>query len=97
MAIRLALLAHHYRDDWEWFDSELVRAEERLARWRAAVARPSTPSADGLIDAVRTALANDLDAPAALAAIDSWASQEGKDEGGAAAAKAIDSLLGVHL
>ena len=37
MAIRLALLAHHYRDDWEWTDEVLVAAEQRLDRWREAV------------------------------------------------------------
>ena len=37
MVIRLALLAHHYREDWEWTDDDLPRAECRLARWRAAL------------------------------------------------------------
>ena len=39
MAIRMALLAHHYRSDWEWTDAVLGDAEARLARWRAALAR----------------------------------------------------------
>src|SRR5919107_512505 len=30
MAIRLALLAHHYRSDWEWTDDDLTGAEKRL-------------------------------------------------------------------
>ncbi len=30
MAIRLALLAHHYRSDWEWTEDDLTRAEQRL-------------------------------------------------------------------
>ena len=38
MAIRLALLAHHYRSDWEWTDEALAQAQARLERWRAAVA-----------------------------------------------------------
>jgi L-cysteine:1D-myo-inositol 2-amino-2-deoxy-alpha-D-glucopyranoside ligase len=38
MVIRLALLAHHYRSDWEWTDAVLAEAEERLSRWRAATA-----------------------------------------------------------
>jgi L-cysteine:1D-myo-inositol 2-amino-2-deoxy-alpha-D-glucopyranoside ligase len=37
MAIRLALLAHHYRSDWEWTDTVLEQAHDRLARWREAV------------------------------------------------------------
>src|SRR5215475_8693644 len=36
MAIRLALLAHHYRSDWEWTDAVLADAQRRLSRWRAA-------------------------------------------------------------
>jgi L-cysteine:1D-myo-inositol 2-amino-2-deoxy-alpha-D-glucopyranoside ligase len=38
MAIRMALLAHHYRSDWEWTDAVLGAAQARLARWRAALA-----------------------------------------------------------
>src|SRR3712207_6845003 len=37
MAIRLALLAHHYAADWEWTDADLRAGSERLARWRQAV------------------------------------------------------------
>jgi L-cysteine:1D-myo-inositol 2-amino-2-deoxy-alpha-D-glucopyranoside ligase len=36
MAIRLAVLAHHYRSDWEWTDAVLDEAQARLARWRSA-------------------------------------------------------------
>ena len=39
MAIRLAILAHHYRGDWDWTAAGLAAAEQRLARWRAAVDR----------------------------------------------------------
>ena len=97
MAIRLALLAHHYRADWEWTDADLTSAEQRLVAWREAVARTRTPPAADLVERLREALADDLDAPAALAAIDSWASAEGEDDGGAAVRQAIDALLGVKL
>jgi L-cysteine:1D-myo-inositol 2-amino-2-deoxy-alpha-D-glucopyranoside ligase len=39
MAIRLAILAHHYRGDWDWTAAGLAAAEQRLARWRVAVNR----------------------------------------------------------
>jgi L-cysteine:1D-myo-inositol 2-amino-2-deoxy-alpha-D-glucopyranoside ligase len=39
MAIRMSLLAHHYRSDWEWTDAVLGDGRARLARWRAALAR----------------------------------------------------------
>ena len=76
MAIRLALLAHHYRSDWEWTDEELAQAQARLDRWRAAVAvtaAPAAPTAADVLATVRERLADDLDAPGALAAIDAWA------------------------
>ena len=38
MAIRLAILAHHYAGDWDWTDEGLAAADARLARWRRAVA-----------------------------------------------------------
>jgi L-cysteine:1D-myo-inositol 2-amino-2-deoxy-alpha-D-glucopyranoside ligase len=37
MAIRIAILAHHYRQDWDWTDEVLAEATARLERWRAAV------------------------------------------------------------
>ena len=48
MAIRMSLLAHHYRSDWEWTDAVLGDGQARLTRWRAALARaeaavPGTP------------------------------------------------------
>ncbi|HYN97457.1 MAG TPA: cysteine--1-D-myo-inosityl 2-amino-2-deoxy-alpha-D-glucopyranoside ligase, partial [Pilimelia sp.] len=67
MAVRLALLADHYRTDRQWTDDVLKTAQQRLARWRAATAAPAGPSGPGLLAAVREALADDLDAPAALA------------------------------
>ncbi|MDA8341716.1 MAG: cysteine--tRNA ligase, partial [Actinomycetota bacterium] len=33
-SVRLALLGHHYRSDWEWSGADLTGAEHRLARWR---------------------------------------------------------------
>jgi L-cysteine:1D-myo-inositol 2-amino-2-deoxy-alpha-D-glucopyranoside ligase len=73
MAIRLAILAHHYRRDWEWFDTDIEAAEQRLTRWRAAVSRPDAPPADALLAQLRERLADDLDTPGALAAVDAWA------------------------
>jgi L-cysteine:1D-myo-inositol 2-amino-2-deoxy-alpha-D-glucopyranoside ligase len=102
VAIRLALLAHHYRADWEWTDQVLEDAVARLGAWRAAVSRPDGPSADALVEEIREALANDLDAPTALAAVDRWAALQqelgGTDEGAPGlVSRAVDALLGVAL
>jgi L-cysteine:1D-myo-inositol 2-amino-2-deoxy-alpha-D-glucopyranoside ligase len=85
-AIRLAILAHHYRGDWDWTDAVLTEAETRLAAWRAAVAAPAAAPAEPVLASVRTHLAEDLDAPGALAAIDRWA-EETRLRGGAAGAE----------
>ncbi|HET9169533.1 MAG TPA: cysteine--1-D-myo-inosityl 2-amino-2-deoxy-alpha-D-glucopyranoside ligase [Actinospica sp.] len=106
MAVRLALLAHHYRTDWEWHAEDLAQAEERLARWREAVSRPDAPSADGLLVALRERLADDLDAPGAVKAVDEWvdtvlaAPADGavNDPGAPGlASRALDALLGIAL
>jgi L-cysteine:1D-myo-inositol 2-amino-2-deoxy-alpha-D-glucopyranoside ligase len=98
MAIRLALLAHHYRTDWEWTDADLTAAEDRLARWRTAVPTASRAQAEELVHAVRAALADDLDAPGALAAVDAWAAGEPADGSGADLVRAlVDARLGLTL
>jgi L-cysteine:1D-myo-inositol 2-amino-2-deoxy-alpha-D-glucopyranoside ligase len=158
-AIRLALLAHHYRDDWDWTAAGLAAAEERLARWRSAVAAadrgtagvdpaaagadrgaagadrgtpdddrgaagadggaagadrgaagadggaagaadPSDSPARQALASVRDRLADDLDAPGALAAVDQWAEAvlAGSATGGGRLIRdAVDALLGVEL
>jgi L-cysteine:1D-myo-inositol 2-amino-2-deoxy-alpha-D-glucopyranoside ligase len=102
MAIRLALLDHHYRDDWEWTPGLLAAAEERLVRWREAVRLDAGVDGEALVQQVRAALADDLDAPAALAAVDAWAGASSVVEGDDAYAPALvaqvcDALLGVRL
>jgi L-cysteine:1D-myo-inositol 2-amino-2-deoxy-alpha-D-glucopyranoside ligase len=62
--IRLAIIANHYRRDWDWDDGLIASAAARLEAWRAA------GQGDGALDEVRAALDDDLDTPRALAAID---------------------------
>jgi L-cysteine:1D-myo-inositol 2-amino-2-deoxy-alpha-D-glucopyranoside ligase len=100
-AIRLALLAHHYAADWEYTDADLAAAGTRLDGWRAAVSRPDGPDATGTLAAIRAALAADLDAPAALAAVDEWAARAASGGTDPAApgviSRAVDALLGIAL
>ncbi|MDQ6784873.1 MAG: cysteine--tRNA ligase [Actinomycetota bacterium] len=63
-AIRLAIIANHYRHSWDWDDALMHEASARLARWRAA------GTGDGGLAEARRALDDDLDTPAALRAID---------------------------
>jgi L-cysteine:1D-myo-inositol 2-amino-2-deoxy-alpha-D-glucopyranoside ligase len=102
MALRLALMADHYRADRQWSDDLLKAAQERLARWRAAVARPAGPSGADLLTAVRGRVADDLDTPGALVVVDRWADAALAGAGDDADAPALvsatlDGLLGVRL
>ena len=102
MAIRLVLLAHHYRDDWEYTDADLERALERLAAWRGAINDTTGMPAGETVAAIRAALRDDLDAPSALAAVDAWvaasASIDSDDtDAPGEISRAVDALLGVKL
>ncbi len=102
MAIRLALLAHHHAADWMWHDDDLVAAEQRLSTWRKALSGNGGPVADQTVDDIRAALADDLDSPRALEAVDRWAHQSltrgGEDPGAPGVLnRALDALLGVRL
>jgi L-cysteine:1D-myo-inositol 2-amino-2-deoxy-alpha-D-glucopyranoside ligase len=86
-AVRLALLAHHYRGDWNWEPGEdMPAASVRLALWRSGSGGDGTAG----LPAVRTALDSDLDTPGALAALDAEANAGRSVAGGA-------RLLGVEL
>ncbi|MGM1059144.1 cysteine--1-D-myo-inosityl 2-amino-2-deoxy-alpha-D-glucopyranoside ligase [Saccharothrix sp. Mg75] len=101
-AIRLALLAGHYRTDRPWSAELLASAEARLATWRRAAALATGPSAQGTVARLRDHLGDDLDTPRALAALDGWAAEAlssgGPDATGPTLFRAaVDSLLGVEL
>ncbi|MBJ8345627.1 cysteine--1-D-myo-inosityl 2-amino-2-deoxy-alpha-D-glucopyranoside ligase [Antrihabitans sp. YC2-6] len=100
--IRLGLLAEHYRQDRAWTAEVLQTAQERLALWRDAAALPSGPVADDVIARLRQHLADDLDTPKALDAVDGWATQALNYGGSDTAAPgqiadAVDALLGVPV
>ncbi|MET0885525.1 MAG: cysteine--1-D-myo-inosityl 2-amino-2-deoxy-alpha-D-glucopyranoside ligase [Mycetocola sp.] len=97
-AIRLTLLAHHYRSDWEWTDEALETAEDRLSTWSSRLAgdaETGAGSARDVLAAVRESLRIDLDTPKALAVIDS-AVALGVDDP-ALLRRAVSALLGVTL
>ena len=85
-SIRIAIIEHHYRTEWEWDETLMPRSSKRLTQWVASVGGTQSD----LLDSVRACLDNDLDTPGALALIDA-AAVEGIDVSTSAA------LLGVEL
>ena len=85
-AIRLALISNHYRREWEWTSSSMTVSLAKLESWSAAKNGDGTA---GLAE-VRSALDDDLNAPAAVEVLDQ----------AAAAGHSIKSsakLLGIDL
>jgi L-cysteine:1D-myo-inositol 2-amino-2-deoxy-alpha-D-glucopyranoside ligase len=62
--VRLGVIDHHYREEWEWDDALMPQADERLERWIAS------GGGSGGLDEARAALDDDLDTPGAIEAID---------------------------
>lgn len=86
-AIRLAVHVHHYRIEWEWNESLMPQATERLRTWTDVV---SGSEDFALLDEVRKRLDDDLDTPGAIELIDD-AAKRGHNVHTAA------SLLGIDL
>ncbi len=83
-AIRLGVLAHHYRTEWEWNDHLMPKAAKRLDAWLLA------GEGDAALAEVRAALDKDLDTPGAIEAIDAAVAAGGGVSKAAA-------LLGVRI
>jgi L-cysteine:1D-myo-inositol 2-amino-2-deoxy-alpha-D-glucopyranoside ligase len=88
-AIRLAVLAHHYRYEWEWDDDMMPDGTHRLKRWQAA-GGDEAGTGPAVLEAVRAALDDNLDTPSALRVLDD-AADAGRDVTAGA------ELLGVDL
>lgn len=98
VAIRATLLAEHFATDWFWTEDKLTAAQARVQAWREALERgTSAEEADTLIAQIRAAVANNLDTPAALTAIDQWATKVQGGDDSAKVREAVDSLLGLAL
>ncbi len=86
-AIRLGIIEHHYRTEWEWDDELMPRNAARLVSWQKSSGGTTD---DDVLDEVRACLDEDLNTPGALAVVDR-AAEHGYDVVAAAA------LLGVDL
>ncbi|KSU67881.1 cysteine--1-D-myo-inosityl 2-amino-2-deoxy-alpha-D-glucopyranoside ligase [Arthrobacter sp. NIO-1057] len=99
VAIRAVLLSQHYRTNWFWTDELLNLAQQRVASWRERLQGTGLAEATALLASIRSRMANDLDAPGALEAIDHWAAQpaDGSSDGEQVLRDGFDALLGLKL
>jgi L-cysteine:1D-myo-inositol 2-amino-2-deoxy-alpha-D-glucopyranoside ligase len=99
-AIRLALMRHHYRAGFEWYDTDLDEGTAMLHRLLIAAARPTGPDPTPVAERVRAALDDDLDAPRAVEALDDLASavlSGGDDPRAPVVLRELGALIGVDL
>ena len=99
-AIRLALMRHHYRAGFEWYDTDLDEGTALLHRLHAAASASGGPDPRPFAARVRTALDDDLDAPKALEALDDLASavlSGGSDATAPQSLCDLGALVGVDL
>ena len=100
-AIRLALLSHHYRGGFEWFDGDIDKGEAMLKRMLEAASCSHGPDSENLLNEVREAIDDDMDLPKACQLIDDFAKRTIEGEGDDSHAKTgltqAAAILGVDL
>jgi L-cysteine:1D-myo-inositol 2-amino-2-deoxy-alpha-D-glucopyranoside ligase len=99
-AIRLALLRHHYRAGFEWYDTDLDEGTALLHRLDAAAHHERGVDPRPFAAQVRAAIDDDLDAPRALETLDDMASailSGGDDDSAPAVLRDLAALMGVDL
>ena len=98
-AIRLALMAHHYRSGFEWFDEEGPQAQRDLQLLVRSAGEADPVAAGPLIDQVRDALDDDLNTPRVhqLLLEEAQAIEEGAPSASPGGLVASASLCGIEL
>jgi len=100
MAIRWALMSTHYRVDRMWSDEVLSKAQIELSRVRDALSMQQVAPTTQLVQHITQALSNDLDTPAAIAALISWSDETMNGSSGGDTVElrnTLDALLGLLL
>ena len=100
MVIRIALMSHHYRKDHMWRSSELDGAQDLFQNLQIALSRMEVAPTDPVINEIIAALAQDIDTPRALQALQDWVSETSQGAVGGKPgelSRAIDALLGIAI
>jgi L-cysteine:1D-myo-inositol 2-amino-2-deoxy-alpha-D-glucopyranoside ligase len=98
MAIRLALMGHHYRSDHMWTTPEISRAEKLLERLRLNLSRVEVAPTSPIMVEILIAMSQDLNTEEVIALLVTWCEEtESGETGGSAGelARFLDELLGL--
>ena len=99
-SIRWALMGHRYGSDLMWSDALIQKAEQEITRLQLNLAKVDVAPTDEVINSVISALADNLNTPAALNHLRLWMDEtENGVSGGEAGelSRALDTLLGISL
>ena len=100
MAIRIALMSHHYREDHMWESAQLREAKSFLDALQIAFSRMEVAPTDVVIEEIISALSHDIDTPRALKALKSWIVDTNQGAVGGKPgelSRAMDALLGIAI
>jgi L-cysteine:1D-myo-inositol 2-amino-2-deoxy-alpha-D-glucopyranoside ligase len=98
MAIRLALMGHHYRSDHMWTTPEISRAEKFVERLRLNLSRVEVAPTSPVMAEILVAMSQDLNTEGVIALLVTWCEKtESGQSGGSAGelARFLDELLGL--
>lgn len=96
-AIRWALMRDHYRNDRIWTDARLVQAMQEIANLNQVMNSPVVAPTDALSTTIIEALADDLDTPTVVEAINHWVEESLNGKAGGdheKISKLLENLLG---
>jgi L-cysteine:1D-myo-inositol 2-amino-2-deoxy-alpha-D-glucopyranoside ligase len=85
--VRLYLLSHHYRQDWDYVEDELRAAAEKMLLLRSRLDEPDGKTADNTTEEFRAAVEDDFDLPRALGVL---------ERASGATARRLTDVLGLH-
>ena len=100
MAIRWALMGHHYSADLMWTNAAIEAASSEIDDLQLCLSRQEVAPTENVISEVIDALSHDLDTPKVKEIVQRWMRQTHKGETGGVPgelSRALDTLLGIAL
>jgi len=94
------LMKSHYRKDRMWTEELLLQAEREVHALRTALSKTEVAKTEQLIQSIVDLLADDLNTPGVIEALNQWVELSDLGENGGdlvTLSEVLDSLLGLKL